>query len=72
MQVGGIMKAMPWVNIVLGLWLVVSPFIFGYTGDTAAFWNAEVIGVMMVIITGVIGFAIPAKSRDQNKDRSSA
>lgn len=66
------MKAMPWVNILLGLWLIVSPFIIGYTGDTAAFWNSEVIGFMMVTITGVIAFAIPENARNQKKNRPAA
>jgi hypothetical protein len=66
------MKAMPWVNIVLGLWLIASPFVIGYTGDTAAFWNSEVIGFMMVIITGAVAFAVPANARNQKKNRSSA
>lgn len=63
---------MPWVNILLGLWLIVSPFIIGYTGDTAAFWNSEVIGFMIVIITGVVAFAIPANAGNRKKNRSSA
>ncbi len=66
------MKAMPWVNLLLGLWLIVSPFLFGYTNDAAAFWNSEVIGFMMVVITGVVAFAIPRNARNQTKGRSSA
>ncbi|HZR46740.1 MAG TPA: SPW repeat protein [Candidatus Manganitrophaceae bacterium] len=65
------MKAMPWVNILLGLWLIVSPFIIGYAGDAAAFWNSEVVGFMMVIITGVVAFAIPANAGNRTKNRSS-
>jgi hypothetical protein len=66
------MKAMPWVNMLLGLWLIVSPFLFGYTNDAAAFWNSEVIGFMLVVITGVVAVAIPRNARNHTKGRSSA
>ncbi len=38
------------VNAVLGVWLVLSPWALGYTGTTAAMWNAVVIGVVLVAI----------------------
>jgi hypothetical protein len=55
------MSWIPYVNIILGLWLMVSPFIFGYAYNTAAFWNTEVVGVVLFITTGVIALAHPTR-----------
>lgn len=36
-----------WVNAVLGAWLVVSPWLLGFTGLTAALWNQIVVGIVV-------------------------
>ena len=36
-----------WVSALLGLWLIVSPWILGFTGLAAAMWNAIVVGVIV-------------------------
>lgn len=38
-----------WANLVLGLWLFVSPHALGYSQQTAAAWNAYVIGAGIVV-----------------------
>lgn len=37
------------INTLLGLWLVVSPWLFGYAGETAAAWNAWIPGVIIAV-----------------------
>ncbi|RMF93349.1 MAG: hypothetical protein D6736_01910 [Nitrospinota bacterium] len=37
-----------WTTFVLGLWLIVAPFTFQYTGT--ARWNDVVLGVLIVIL----------------------
>jgi uncharacterized membrane protein len=39
-----------WANVVLGVVLFITPFIFGATGNTAAAWTAYVGGVLLVIV----------------------
>ena len=39
-----------WVNVVLGIWLVVSPFILGFNGLMNALWNQVVVGVVVGIL----------------------
>jgi hypothetical protein len=34
-----------WTNVLLGLWLIVAPFILGYTEITAALWNDIIVGI---------------------------
>lgn len=36
-----------WVNVALGVWLVVSPWILGFSGLTTALWNQIVVGVLV-------------------------
>ena len=38
-----------WVNVVVGAWLFISPFIVGFYGDNAATWNHMILGVLVVI-----------------------
>jgi hypothetical protein len=50
-----------WINVVLGIWILLSPWIFGYAGETVPFWNAFVTGLTAA---GVSAAALPiARSR---------
>jgi hypothetical protein len=40
-----------WLNLVLGMWLIVSPFALGYTMSSVAMGNALILGV----IVGLLG-----------------
>jgi hypothetical protein len=39
-----------WLSALLGLWLIVSPFVLGYTGLTAAFWNNIILGIIVTVL----------------------
>ncbi len=39
------------VNLVLGLWLVVSPWILSFTSNAAALWNALIVGAIFVALS---------------------
>ena len=39
-----------WANGVLGVWLVVSPWILGFAALTAALWNHVVVGLLIVAL----------------------
>jgi hypothetical protein len=39
-----------WVNALLGGWVVVSPFVFAYTGNAAWTWNSVIVGVIVLIL----------------------
>lgn len=36
-----------WINLVLGLWLIIAPFVLGFSADNAATWNHVVLGVLI-------------------------
>ena len=40
-----------WINIILGVWMLVSPFILGAVG-MAVFWNSIILGIVVIIFSG--------------------
>ena len=36
-----------WVDVVIGLWLIVAPFVLGFTHDSTAMWSSIVIGLFV-------------------------
>lgn len=41
-----------WLNIILGCWLIASPFIFRFVDVSAAYWNSLFVGLFMVLMAG--------------------
>ena len=39
-----------WVNLVLGIWVVVSPWVLGYSGTTNAVWYDVIVGVLVAAV----------------------
>lgn len=39
-----------WGNLVLGAWLFISPWLFGFTGAASAAWNAYIVGALVAAI----------------------
>lgn len=39
-----------WVNVVLGVWLILSPWILGFSGMTNAMWNAVIVGLLVGVL----------------------
>jgi hypothetical protein len=46
------MKTFSWVNFILGLWLIVAPFVLLYRGISAALWDNIIVGVVIAILAG--------------------
>jgi hypothetical protein len=45
-----------WVNLLLGVWVVISPFALGLSRSTAATWNNIAVGVAIVLLVLVSGW----------------
>ena len=43
-------RNLDWVNAVLGVWLILSPFILGYSVLMAAMWSDIITGVVIVAL----------------------
>ena len=37
-----------WVNLILGVWLFISPWALGFSGNATASWNAWIVGIAIV------------------------
>ncbi len=44
------MKGLKWIVFLLGLWVLVSPWILGFSTYTLAMWSNVVAGVLIIII----------------------
>lgn len=40
-----------WVDLALGAWLIISPWVIGFSGMTALAWNAVIAGAIVVILS---------------------
>jgi len=61
------MKWLSKIEIVLGVWILVSPWLLGYASISAALWS-NIIGGALVALTGLWGiFGEPSKDEDKNK-----
>jgi len=54
----GTIKSLSWINAVLGLWLVIAPFLLGYSAVGAAMWNDIVVGVIVAVLAGWAALAL--------------
>jgi hypothetical protein len=42
-----------WINVILGVWLFVSPWLLRYSDLSAASWNAWILGVAIVVFAAI-------------------
>jgi hypothetical protein len=40
-------QGLSWVNLLLGIWLIISPFVLQFTGSTNGMWNAVIVGILV-------------------------
>jgi len=52
-------RGMNWINVILGAWLIIAPFIIGYTSFGAALWNDIIVGIVAVVLAGWAAIAAP-------------
>jgi len=38
-----------WFGIILGIWLIIAPFLLGYQHITSAMWNDIILGVLVAL-----------------------
>ncbi len=44
------MKALSWINFILGLWLIVAPFALHYQDSITAMWNNVIVGIVIAVL----------------------
>lgn len=55
------MKGVSWVVAVLGVWSIIAPFAFGYSGETVAVWNDVVVGLVVAALATYRALEKPAQ-----------
>lgn len=53
-----------WINVILGAWLIISPFVLGFATMTTPLWNNIIIGALTVIVAASSMAAVHAKARE--------
>ena len=56
-------KYLNWINAVLGLWLIIAPFILGYSSATVAMWNDIVIGLVALVLGAWAALAVGSQGQ---------
>lgn len=65
-----IVKGLSWTDALLGVWLVIAPFILGYASNTAATWNDITIGVIALALSTWAALALGEKTSGQSSSHS--
>jgi hypothetical protein len=55
--------ALSWMNMVLGIWLIASPFVFGYAGVFEIVRNDVIAGIVLIAASGLSAFSSPPARR---------
>lgn len=68
------MTTLPWINGLLGLWLIVAPFVLRYSNVRAAMWNEVIVGILVAIFAGTTARAIAQRPiyRREEQQRKAA
>lgn len=40
-----------WINALLGIWLILSPWIYGFTDNTGRKWNSVIVGIVVLVLS---------------------
>lgn len=43
------MKGLSWAQLILGIWVLVSPWVIGFADISAALWSNVIVGALVVI-----------------------
>jgi hypothetical protein len=46
-----------WLNVIAGAWILISPWVLGHSGLTAALWSEVVTGIVVIICSGLSAWA---------------
>jgi hypothetical protein len=56
-----------WLNVLLGAWLIISPFVLGFANLVTPLWNNIICGVITLIIAGSSMAAVRATPKHYEK-----
>lgn len=45
------MRLLCWILVILGIWLIISPFVVGYGAIKGALWNNVIVGIIVAVLS---------------------
>lgn len=62
----GYRRAWPsWINVLIGLWLIISPFFLGFSHIGVAVWNSIIMGIVVAILAAWSALSTPGEQVNQ-------
>lgn len=55
------MTGVIWIVAVLGVWVLIAPFVLGYGGIAAAVWNDVIVGIIVAVFATYLALEKPAQ-----------
>lgn len=43
-------STLSWINLILGAWIIVSPWVYGYTLNGSGMWNSIILGAVVLLL----------------------
>lgn len=50
------MKNYLWIFVLCGIWLIISPFVLGYSENALPLWNDIIVGILVAVM-GILGYS---------------
>jgi len=48
------MKTLAWLNVLAGVWLILAPFVLGFSNSASALWNSVIVGAVVIIFSLIL------------------
>ena len=45
------MTGLSWINFILGLWLIIAPFVLQFSNNQVATWNSVIVGIIVAVLS---------------------
>jgi hypothetical protein len=52
------MNRLAWINVLAGIWLIISPWVLGFQANSAATWSAVITGIIVGLVA-LAGYFLP-------------
>lgn len=49
-KTAGTIRTLSWINALIGVWVLLAPFILGYSGTGGATWNDVIVGIVVIVL----------------------